>query len=207
MVAGQTGCCPGDALGRGCGWWKRHGAAPTEGHHLVENKIRLNDLQLMLLSHAAKDDTGSLLPLPHAGFAAEERTSRELKSLLQRKLIEEIQVAERARSCRDEDERLFGLRLTDAAREALGLEPDAAIGTTAASVRAAAAGSANPRSGSKIGQVITLLEREGGATMEEMVEVTGWLPHATRAALTRLKNRSYSIERGSLTCYRIAASA
>jgi hypothetical protein len=176
----------------------------------MANTIRLNDLQLVLLSHAAKNDTGSLLPLPHAASTQEERTTRELKSLLHRKLVEEVEVSERARSWRGEDDRLFGLRLTDAAREALGLMPDAAIATSPDSADDPSAGSATPRSGSKIAQVIALLERQSGATLEEMAEATGWLPHTTRAALTGLRKKAYSIERekrGDLTCYRIAVSA
>ena len=53
-----------------------------------------------------------------------------------------------------------------------------------------------------------MLEREQGATLGEMVEATGWLPHTTRAALTGLRKKGRVIEkikRGDQTCYRIAA--
>ena len=69
--------------------------------------------------------------------------------------------------------------------------------------------SAPPRK-TKIGKVIALLEREKGATLDEMVKATGWLPHTTRAALTGLKKKGHSIERDKrddVTCYRIAKSA
>lgn len=46
---------------------------------------------------------------------------------------------------------------------------------------------------SKIATVIALLEREQGATLAEMVEATGWLPHTTRAALTGLKKKGHLI--------------
>ncbi|QYU70542.1 DUF3489 domain-containing protein [Leptolyngbya sp. 15MV] len=61
-----------------------------------------------------------------------------------------------------------------------------------------------------IGKVIALLERTGGATLVEMVEATGWLPHTTRAALTGLKKKGYTItkdKRDDVTCYRIAKAA
>ena len=65
-----------------------------------------------------------------------------------------------------------------------------------------------PRAGSKIADVVTLLERDGGATVVEVIAATGWLPHTTRAALTSLRKRGYKIasdrsdrERGSV--YRI----
>ena len=62
----------------------------------------------------------------------------------------------------------------------------------------------------KIGKVIALLERGVGATLEEMVTATGWLPHTTRAALTGLKKKWHVIQRdkrGDVTCYRITKSA
>ena len=63
------------------------------------------------------------------------------------------------------------------------------------------------RGPSKIAAVITLLEREQGATLAEMVEATGWLPHTTRAALTGLKKKGHTVtkdKRDDVTCYRIA---
>jgi hypothetical protein len=69
---------------------------------------------------------------------------------------------------------------------------------------------ATPKSESKIARVIVLLSREHGATLAELVEATGWLPHTTRAALTGLRKKGRSIEktkRGDATCYKLAESA
>ena len=41
--------------------------------------------------------------------------------------------------------------------------------------------------------VIGLLQRLVGATLDEMVAATGWLPHTTRAALTGLKKKGHQI--------------
>lgn len=41
----------------------------------------------------------------------------------------------------------------------------------------------------KADKVIALLKRKQGATLEEMVHATGWLPHTTRAAMTGFKKR------------------
>ena len=63
-----------------------------------------------------------------------------------------------------------------------------------------------PRRQTKIGGVIARLEREQGATLDEMVKATGWLPHTTRAALTGLKKKGHTIQRdkrGDVTCYRL----
>ena len=41
--------------------------------------------------------------------------------------------------------------------------------------------------------VIGLLRSTGGATIDEMVAATGWLPHTTRAALTGLKKKGHLV--------------
>ena len=67
-----------------------------------------------------------------------------------------------------------------------------------------------PRSGSKIERVVELLRRADGATLAELVEATGWLPHTTRAALTGLRKKGDIIERykrDDATCYRITSAA
>ena len=38
-----------------------------------------------------------------------------------------------------------------------------------------------------------MLQRGDGATLTELVAATGWLSHTTRAALTGLRKRGYSI--------------
>ena len=62
----------------------------------------------------------------------------------------------------------------------------------------------------KSGAVIALLQRPQGATLAELIAVTGWLPHTTRAALTGIRKQGQVIEKvkcGETTCYRIAAVA
>jgi len=43
-------------------------------------------------------------------------------------------------------------------------------------------------------QVIDLLSSEGGATLEEMATLAGWLPHSTRSFMTGLKKKGHVIE-------------
>jgi hypothetical protein len=66
-----------------------------------------------------------------------------------------------------------------------------------------------PRAGSKLDHVIALLSSETGATIDELISVTGWLPHTARAALTGLRHRGYDVrlERGDKvrgSVYRVA---
>jgi hypothetical protein len=48
---------------------------------------------------------------------------------------------------------------------------------------------------SKIDQVIALMRRKNGASLEEMVKATGWLPHTTHAALSGLRKKGQTISR------------
>jgi len=48
----------------------------------------------------------------------------------------------------------------------------------------AAANSGTPREGSKTSQVIAMLKREGGTTLEEIMTAMGWQKHTTRAMLS-----------------------
>ncbi len=81
------------------------------------------------------------------------------------------------------------------AREPKPQEASASTAAEAAPLEATARRPATP-SGTqptKIAVVLGLLTRREGATLEQMVEVTGWLPHTTRAALTGLRKKGYQL--------------
>ena len=42
-------------------------------------------------------------------------------------------------------------------------------------------------------RVVDLLNRDTGATLEEMSTLANWLPHSTRAFMTGLKKKGYTI--------------
>lgn len=70
--------------------------------------------------------------------------------------------------------------------------------------------SATNKSETKIGKIFALFSRKDGATLDEMVEATCWLPHTTRAAPTGLKKKGHTIERDKRdekACYLITRSA
>lgn len=50
-----------------------------------------------------------------------------------------------------------------------------------------------PKVPSKQQQLAALVIRDEGATLDQMIAATGWLPHTTRAALTGLKKKGYVI--------------
>tara|TARA_R110000787_G_scaffold221414_1_gene330102 strand:- start:475 stop:705 length:231 start_codon:yes stop_codon:yes gene_type:complete len=50
----------------------------------------------------------------------------------------------------------------------------------------------------KAAMVVALLQSEGGASMEDCGEATGWLPHSCRAFLTGLRKKGYDITRSKV---------
>ena len=52
-----------------------------------------------------------------------------------------------------------------------------------------------------------MLTRKSGATLEGLVDATGWLPRTARAALTGLRKRGYRVllerQEGKASVYRI----
>ena len=61
--------------------------------------------------------------------------------------------------------------------------------------RRAATAPEEKRGGTKQARVITLLGRDTGATLNELIAATGWLPHTTRAALTGLRHKGFVLAR------------
>lgn len=52
-----------------------------------------------------------------------------------------------------------------------------------------------PQPKNKKDAVIALLRRVGGASLSEITDESGWLPHTARAALTGLRKAGYTIEK------------
>ena len=49
------------------------------------------------------------------------------------------------------------------------------------------------RPGGKLGVLLDAVSRPEGATLEDLTAASGWLPHTTRAAITRLRQRGYDV--------------
>ena len=49
--------------------------------------------------------------------------------------------------------------------------------------------------GTKQALVVGLLQRKQGASLAELVAATSWLPHTTRAALTRLRQGGHDLQK------------
>lgn len=165
---------------------------------------KLTDTQLILLSAAAGRSDSSLLPPPDTVGAQGASLRKAVATLVKRGLATEITITEPAQEWRREDDRRIGVAITDTGRAAIFV--DAVIAPPAT----ASAGPTPGKPASKIALVVALLQRADGATLAELVEATGWLPHTTRAALAGLRKKGRVVakdRRDDSTCYRIAADA
>jgi hypothetical protein len=196
--------------------------------------IKLTDTQLVMLSASAQREDRCLVAPEGLKGAALQKLARKLISA---GFAKEIKAKSDTPIWRRDEESgaSYALKLTAAGAEAIrideGVESEnapnevgalenkkkttissegKASGALESIEPAAAAGLSAPRGGSKLAQVIKLLQRNYGATIDELMASTGWLGHTTRAALTGLRKRGYAVaidrsndERGSF--YRIEA--
>ena len=175
--------------------------------------LRLNDLQLVLLSTASQRDDGSLLPPPDSIGDRTAAVDKAIKSLLRRGLAAEPDTSDISDPSPADRDRLIGVRITAAGRAAIGAGQDGEEQNRSSDDledTTPPVSKPSPRPVSKIGTVLSLLQREEGATLDEMIAATGWLPHTTRAALTGLRKKGHAVvkgKRGDTTCYRIAVGA
>ncbi len=197
--------------------------------------IKFTDTQLVLMSAAAQREDRCLVASPTLKGGAGLKVASKLIST---GLVKEVKAKSGDPIWRRDEESAatYALKLTAAGAKAIAVddaaEPEdvgeksdavtnrdqaatppqlvAKDARPAEGMERAPAGPSAPRSGSKLAGVIALLERDHGATIEELIAATGWLAHTTRAALTALRKRGYAVaidrsddKRGSF--YRIPA--
>lgn len=178
----------------------------------MTNSPKLNDLQLVLLSTAAQRDDGGVFPVAESIAKDEDRVRKAVQSLLKRSLLEEGPTKDRRRAWRDHDDQPIAVFITVAGRSLIDQPGGAAerAGDKGSVRKSKMDGADAARKGSKSQLVLGLLRRPDGATLNELVTATGWLPHTTRAALTGLRKKGHVVEktrRDDATCYRIAEVA
>jgi hypothetical protein len=175
---------------------------------------KLTDTQLLMLGAAAqRKDRCVAAPPSLKGAAAQKIAAR----LVAAGLAKEVKAKPGAHiwRCDDVTRQAYALKLTPAGLKTIRVEETEVLGTAidtsptpadeglrktkvhdvgAGSVALPAAITA-PREGSKLAEVIGLLQREDGATIDQLADAMGWLPHTTRAALTGLRKRGFEIDR------------
>ena len=188
--------------------------------------VKLTDAQLVLLSAAAQRQDLCLTAPDKLKGAILTKVSERLMKL---GLVREV----RAKAGmpvwrRDDAAQGYALKLTAAGLKTIAVDDGSDEATTSketpqlqSNPRATKATGPDvigepakafaPRAGSKLARVIDLLQRSEGATITNLIEATGWLPHTTRAVLTGLRKRGYAVVRertgGGDSIYRVAGPA
>ncbi|GAO39524.1 hypothetical protein SCH01S_33_00110 [Sphingomonas changbaiensis NBRC 104936] len=167
---------------------------------------KLTDIQAILLSSAAARASGHLLPLPESLAGKDEPAHKAIRELIKRGLAAEVETTGAATILREGGGLHVGAVITDAGKHAIGaVEPDGSAPNSAMS----AAEPTKARSDTKQAKVLELLRREQGASIEELMQATGWLPHTTRAALTGIRKRGVTLDKNKVdgvTRYTAAAA-
>lgn len=163
---------------------------------------KLTDTQLVILSAAGQREDGAALPLPKSLKIKGAAVTRTLDSLRKNGFLEEKPAPREADSWReDPDGRRMMLAITDAGLQAIDGEPageaasrrtstksrsnkSSTKGRTPPTKRHGQSTASTARQNTKQTLLISLLEREDGATMEEIVEATGWQAHSVRGAIS-----------------------
>ncbi|MCU9849285.1 DUF3489 domain-containing protein [Defluviimonas sp. WL0024] len=153
------------------------------------SQIQLSDAQAVILSTACARDDGAIFPV--TASLKGSAVGNVCKSLLKQGLIEEIAAVHLNTVWRHDEERgPITLRATPLAYSTLGIteEQDEAppTETPPAPVQC--------RKGTKQETLIEMLRTEGGATIGEIVEATGWQPHTVRGAFAGALKKKLGLE-------------
>jgi len=160
---------------------------------------KLSDTQAIILSAAAQRENRIALPLPESlrGGAA----AKVIGAMLTKGFLEEVDAdVRKGEPVWRETGDGHGVTLvaTDAGLAAIGIEPEDAnlahAGATNAPTEAPAPDTPTgpktapkartPREGTKQATLIAMLRAPDGATLDEIVAATGWLPHTARGAMS-----------------------
>lgn len=172
---------------------------------------KLTDTQLVILSAASAREGGLVLPLPKSLRVNRGTQTIVLRGLLSKELIT-VRPAQRDEEIWEmhEDGTRTTLVITDAGLAAIGIAPDSGAGSEVTPQgkqrkSKAAAGSspqrpkprrasnrlpsgdalpAEPAKDSKLGILIAAMRRKKGATIDDLMEATGWQAHSVRGAIS-----------------------
>lgn len=167
--------------------------------------MKLTDTHLILLSAAAQHDARLLVRPAHLS----DKTAQTLATTLGRAgLVEPIAVGVGQPHWHiDGEGQAEGWRITGHGLAVIGLDPADELSAPAPQPQSELQAALAPRLASKQANILALLEREEGADIKALIAATGWLPHTTRAALTRLRQRGYKLDKArggdGATIYRL----
>ena len=166
---------------------------------------RLSDTQLVILTNAVSRDDQHVLPLPTTLRAKGNARAKALESLITKGLIKECRAKRGELDWRKNDGgRRLTLKLTDGGLAAINAEGASAQCTTSrgntpadrsteitpiSSIRPTSAAqsgleAAPIKPGTKAEKITNLLHRKEGATIQQLIEATGWQAHSVRGFIS-----------------------
>lgn len=149
---------------------------------------KLSDTQLIIISNAAARDDCAVLPLPDTLKTKGGAAKASLKSLLKKGFIQEECVKADRPAWRDDDAQRYGLAVTKAGLEAIGVASDEHTTKRGEKSNPNKAGSSSEpkpdKPGTKQALLVDLLSKPKGVTIDEMVGSTGWQRHSVRGAIS-----------------------
>ena len=150
--------------------------------------IQLTITQATILSAACARDDGLVFPVTASIKGGPVGNS--LKSLLKRGLIEEIKASNLNTVWRHDEAGSLTLRTTPLAYSALGIGD--AEGTAPAVQPDLTP--ATRRKGTKQTQLIAMLTAADGASINEIIAVTGWLAHTARGVISGVLRKKLGLK-------------
>ena len=152
------------------------------------NQIQLTDIQAVILSAACAREDGLIFPI--TAKVKGGAVGNICKSLLKRRVIEEVQASDLNTVWRHDEERgPITLRATPLAYVTLGItdgdeKPDESVEILAT----------QRRKGGKQAMLIEMLKTPEGVTIQQIVEATGWQPHTVRGAISGALKKKLGLE-------------
>ena len=167
--------------------------------------IKLTDTQITVLTSACERPDGVATRPNTLNRSAAVKVATKL---IEQALVQEAPAKRGAPVWRlDEEGKGFSLKILkagralvraaakDAAKSASAPAAAPAVAKAGEVASGAPASADQPKPSSKRTLILALMQREQGATITDLIGVTGWLPHTTRAALTGLRKSGVAIAR------------
>ena len=171
--------------------------------------IWITALQRAALEAAAVRNDLTIFPVRSKPSLNAGSTAKLVKTLIAKGLAEERIAKGKVPAWRMTDNgRRIAVLITDAGLAAIGMLAEGKAerrsrsagkkGAVAANKAAVASVSDNaprmPRAGTKLAILVGLLERDGGATVEEMMAGTGWQAHSVRGVLSGVLVKKFGLK-------------
>lgn len=165
------------------------------------SNIKLTDNQRAVLSAAARSANLVAWPLPKRLKLSPGSAAIVIRGLLQKGLLEKRPAIGTDAVWKEKKGSCFTLVITKTGLVACGIQPadDSPPKASVAAKRVIVAAVSQderrmPRAGSKLAMLVGLLGRDEGATIEELVEATGWQAHSVRGVLSGALQKRFGFE-------------